>query len=359
MLSSVRRCWSPSSPPSSTWSQFSMVSRRHRSGGYVDWNNGRHHHASPVWFTGCPPKNQPVNRSPSLYLPARLSSSSSTSALTEIKNTLSKSLLSLNDEQMIFLLIEYSDKHGDCHVPVGQLSVHREERRRLRVSSELVRWILQQRKQYTRAMSPGGKLSKSFQTRLVILESLGFIWSTREAQWHRSFNQLVEMDNKFQSDNTSSEHHHEEISSSTNNEKTKRRRKLVEIKQEEHPSLYSWVDEQRKAHKAGRLSLERESLLKKIGFVFSLNERRWQENYDKLRAFHTTHGDSRVPVLYDEDPAFGEWVRPCCTCFVNFLIPFSWERGTKTSWDFPNLLFALFWRYPRLLDSGDYTTVEN
>jgi superfamily II DNA or RNA helicase len=72
------------------------------------------------------------------------------------------------------------------------------------------------------------------------------------------------------------------------------------------PAFTIWVGTQRK--RQANLSPDRKSRLNSIGFVWSVPNPEWEENYVKLVAFHEVNGHCRVPQRYKEDPYLGSWV---------------------------------------------------
>ena len=90
--------------------------------------------------------------------------------------------LDVHDEKMLNELLEYKERHGDCHVPSGLGKFAQQERQRLGVSQELAKWVLEERKGYRHAQGKKGKLDDYLQVKIVLLESIGFMWSDREAQ---------------------------------------------------------------------------------------------------------------------------------------------------------------------------------
>ncbi|VEU35206.1 unnamed protein product [Pseudo-nitzschia multistriata] len=204
--------------------------------------------------------------------------------LTTIADLHSK--LDPTDKVMIDFLMKYKAKHGDCHVPTGKTKSTREERTKLNVPVEVADWVVKQRKQYRVSNTKKGKLSKSLAVRIVVLESIGFMWSCREAHWQRCFNKFK----KLQCEN-------------------KEQETLPKIR-EGDPHLHSWIDQQRKAYKKGTMPSEREDLLRSINFVFDPNDARWWKNYQNLHRYQKEHGDTMVPLVDDdESPNYlGQWV---------------------------------------------------
>jgi len=192
----------------------------------------------------------------------------------------------LENKSMIDFLIQYKVRYGDCHIPTGNTKNAQEEREKLGVSGEVADWVVKQRKHYRRSSTKKGQMSDSLAARIIILESIGFMWSCREAQWQRSFNKLEQSCRSHKEGN------------------------LFRIKEQDNPKLYTWIDQQRKAYKKGIMPIERENLLREINFVFDPNDTRWWENYRKLCRFYEQHGDAMVPLLDDdENPNYlGQWV---------------------------------------------------
>jgi hypothetical protein len=187
---------------------------------------------------------------------------------------------------MIDFLIQYRTRTGDCHVPTGNSKSARAEREDLGVSDEVADWVVKQRKQYRHSGTRKGKISDSLAVRIIVLESIGFMWSCREAKWQRYFNTL-------------------ERAYASQKEESR-----VESKEQDNPKLYAWTEQQRKAYRQGTMPIERESLLKEINFLFDPNDTRWWENYRNLCQYHEENGNTMVPLLDDEgDPNYlGQWV---------------------------------------------------
>lgn len=194
--------------------------------------------------------------------------------------------LDLRDKSMIDFLMEYKGRNGDCHVPTGNTKNAREEREQLGVSDEVADWVVNQRKLYRRFRNKKGKLSSSLAAKFKILESIGFMWSCREAKWQRSFNKLEEI---YRSHNEWN---------------------LLKMKEQENPQLHAWIEQQRKTYRKGLMPMERGMLLREIAFVFDPNETRWWENYRNLCRYHKEHGSTMVPLVdNDETPNYlGQWV---------------------------------------------------
>ena len=87
--------------------------------------------------------------------------------------------------------------------------------------------------------------------------------------------------------------------------------------------LGTWVTNQRKTAKLGKLRQDRKELLQEIEFSWSLysnvnqntenkkylkHDKRWNEMFQKLKKYHSEHGDCKVPYSYPKDPVLGNWV---------------------------------------------------
>jgi hypothetical protein len=207
------------------------------------------------------------------------------STTTISKITTDYAELDSDDERMLNMLMEYKEEHGDVHVPSGNTRFATLERERLGISWELASWVTQQRLLYRRAMiakkSSAQLLTKQLQVKILVLESMGFLWAEREAQWQRSFNRL---------------------------EAHKKRHGTLQIGKAENPQMYTWIDEQRKKHQKQKLSEERIALLEEIGFEFDLHEATWWDFYERLCRYKDEHGDTLVPSDYTRDPSLGKWV---------------------------------------------------
>ena len=230
-----------------------------------------------------------------------------------------KRKLTPEDKNMIDLLIQYKVINRDCHIPTGTSKYARQERERLGVSDDLANWAVRQRRQYRRSNSKGGNISNSLSTRIIVLESIGFMWSCRESQWQRSFNKL-ELYGKLHGGN-------------------------LTIRIQDDHQMYTWIEQQRKAYKKGLMSIGREDLLKEIEFVFDPKDAKWWTNHENLCLYHEEHGDTLVPLIDDEgNPNYlGQWVARQRRRYHNGAlmdgrvkalnnIGFSWDPDAE-SWD--------------------------
>jgi hypothetical protein len=223
------------------------------------------------------------------FVPTRLSDEGNVSDSDDAGNNaqLLESKLNLEDKSMIDSLIEHRARYGDCHIPTGNAKNAKEEREKLGVPGEVADWVVKQRRKYQRSNNKKGKISDSLAAKITMLESIGFMWSCREAQWQCFFNKLEQ-----------SYRSHEEGN-------------LFTINQQDNPQLYTWVEQQRKTYKKGTMPVEREMLLREIDFLFDPIATRWRENYRNLCRYYEEHGNTMVPLLLDDDenPNYlGQWV---------------------------------------------------
>jgi hypothetical protein len=185
---------------------------------------------------------------------------------------------------MLELLMEYHSKHGDCHVPTGRSAYVKEERQKMEVSEDFATWVVKQRSLHQRHHHKNN-ISSSLATKFFILQSMGFMWSCREAQWQRNFNRL--------------EQHGQQNEGN------------LRVSQKDDPRLFEWLCLQRKAFQKGKLAPERESLLREIGFVFDPQEASWWNNYELLCQYKDKHGDTLVPTTnttVGTTSSLGRWV---------------------------------------------------
>eukprot|EP00980_Cylindrotheca_fusiformis_P007464 scaffold1538_cov109-Cylindrotheca_fusiformis.AAC.6 len=107
---------------------------------------------------------------------------------------------------------------------------------------------------------------------------------TRDHIWESRFQELVDWKNK---------HGHCEVP-------------------QKNGSLGRWVHRQRENKHKNNLSLDRETKLNELGFVWRQKTSRptdtWDERYDQLVDYKNEHGDCNVPQSYEEIPGLGRWV---------------------------------------------------
>lgn len=91
---------------------------------------------------------------------------------------------------------------------------------------------------------------------------------------------------------------------------------LVPARFPSNPQLANWVDLQRtqfKKHKKGQewksslLTNERIEALEEIGFIFKVNDYKWNKQYEELQLFKEVNGHCHVP--YKGGTPLSRWVR--------------------------------------------------
>ncbi|KAG7370758.1 helicase domain protein [Nitzschia inconspicua] len=193
--------------------------------------------------------------------------------------------LDLDDLFMIQRLMEYQEKNGDCHVPTGKSIYAKRERQKMQVQEDLATWVVKQRLLYRRHYNNDNKIrriNKSLETKFLVLESMGFMWSCRESNWQRIFNRLE----RFSQENGGE----------------------TRVSRHDDQQLADWSDQQRKAYNRGTLSPDREALLREIDFVFDPTEEDWLKFFEQLREYKEEMGDVLVPMTSEEHPTLASWV---------------------------------------------------
>ena len=126
-------------------------------------------------------------------------------------------------EEMLTLLIEYREHHGDCNVPVTH------------ENQKLARWVTTQRK---------AKKSRQIRDdRIARLDAIGFAWTPFDERWESSFRTLEEFKNKYGNCD-------------------------VPQKWKENPFLGKWVSDQRKKWRDKTLATERVKCLESLGITW-------------------------------------------------------------------------------------------
>ncbi len=195
-----------------------------------------------------------------------------------------KNVLPVQDRIMYLKLVDYRTYQGDCHVPSENSQRDRKLRKELGVSDQLMEWICKQRKRHMDLMK--GRIKNEFERHKILflanmLESIGFMWSEREARWQRSFNRLVKYNAYY---------------------------KTTNVEKKEDPQLWSWAAAQRKAYQQRKLSKARINLLEGVGFVFDLQEASWWNYFEQICDFAKKNGSPDVPTQSKDHPSLGAWV---------------------------------------------------
>ena len=82
----------------------------------------------------------------------------------------------------------------------------------------------------------------------------------------------------------------------------------VPTESSENPELGTWVGNQRKAFRKGKLSAERVARLEALGFEWDPVTAAWEAMFQALVAFKENQGHCGVPAKRSENPQLGTWV---------------------------------------------------
>eukprot|EP00548_Thalassiothrix_antarctica_P007842 CAMPEP_0194136118 /NCGR_PEP_ID=MMETSP0152-20130528/6144_1 /TAXON_ID=1049557 /ORGANISM="Thalassiothrix antarctica, Strain L6-D1" /LENGTH=265 /DNA_ID=CAMNT_0038832633 /DNA_START=640 /DNA_END=1437 /DNA_ORIENTATION=+ len=164
-------------------------------------------------------------------------------------------------------LVKYKNVHKHCLVPYDYL-----------VEPSLARWVKKQRQQYKLRLQ--GKFSNMTQTRIKMLDDIGFIWDSREARWQEILEELIEY-------------------------KQKNGDCMVPPNNSSNPHLASWVKQQRREYKlfqeghSSNMTHKRILILEKYGFNW--RPYTFKHNMEKNKAIrierqHTCLGGYRAEL---------------------------------------------------------------
>ncbi len=117
----------------------------------------------------------------------------------------------------------------------------------------------------------------------------------------------------------------------------------------EHKTLGDWVSKQRRDHKADRMLKDRFIRLNALGFLWhydivALQEKQWEDNYQKLKRFYETHGHTDRLVVKKTDYHLGLWIETQLNAQHRMVpsrkakldaINFQWKKilPTQRSWE--------------------------
>ena len=113
----------------------------------------------------------------------------------------------------------------------------------------LGQWVQEQRLNY--------KKNKIPEERLLLLKEINFLWDPRQNEWQLKYQELKEFKNQYG--------HSSPVRS--------------------HPDLGNWVKVQRRRYKKKIMSPEEYQLLKNINFVFDPHSEVWNEKFHELQIF--------------------------------------------------------------------------
>ncbi len=134
--------------------------------------------------------------------------------------------------------------------------------------------------------------------RIQVLEEEGFIWNTKEDTWNLRFEELKEF-----------KRYHGDC--------------LVPTKHS-NKKLAKWVDKQRIQYKKlqlgehSHLTPERKETLEKIGFVWNVNDHKWNVKCEELKNFITMNGHCNIPAK-GNNRALRSWVNRQRTEYNKFI----------------------------------------
>ena len=136
--------------------------------------------------------------------------------------------------------------------------------------------------------------SRLQQGRKELLDEIEFVWKVDLAgvsgdaeNWHLQYEKLVQF--KQKNDHCS-----------------------VPIGYKQDPYFGRWADAQRKFHANKKMQPDREALLDEIGFLWkacSASDMKWHQQYKKLVQYQRQHEHCRVPIRYEKDAHFGNWIQ--------------------------------------------------
>ena len=269
----------------------------------------------------------------------------------------------------------YVRDHGTQHVP------------KTHANKKLANWIWIQRIRRSKSYQTLPKLTKE---QLALMDKLGFYWDAHEEKWaarlkrlkhfkeqhgHCEVGLVAEADDDLRSwVNTQRltqargelgverKAQLDALGFSWTGETTDRKwaARLERLKhfKEQHghcevglvaeadDDLRSWVNTQRLTQARGELAIERKAQLDALGFSWTgeTTDRKWDEMYERLRNYHTQHGDADVPDRWKDDLNLAAWVRGQRQWRKRGLITgehlrlldelrFTWQHRERGSWD--------------------------
>ena len=151
-------------------------------------------------------------------------------------------------------LMRYVKDNGDANVPANH---------------PLRKWIGSQR-----TTKKSGKISE---TRIQLLDSIGFIWDPMARIWQEKFYELKQYHNANGSVNVIAN----------------------------HPTLGAWINVQRKLKKKGKLSEEYVQLLNSVGFTWDPLEQAWNQTYQQFKQYLNQNCGTYLP---EKNSKFSDWI---------------------------------------------------
>ena len=140
-------------------------------------------------------------------------------------------------------------------------------------------WLGIQRRQYNL-----GRLS---QNRIELLEKIGIVWAVYDIQWYEKYDLAIEYYNKNGN-------------------------LLVPLryKTENNAKLGSWLSQQRRSYKSGKLSEEKIELLEKIGMIWDGPTETWERMYKLAQQYYKENNNlsiSSTSFTY-KNASLGSWI---------------------------------------------------
>lgn len=180
-------------------------------------------------------------------------------------------------EERLEELKEYKAQFGDCLVPSNY-----EE------NPQLGPWVMNQRNQYKRfTMNQPSWITKE---KIDALDTLGFIWESRDDAWEKRYNELI----LFKEANGTCK---------------------VPSRYDANPQLGNWVAKQRRQYnlimkgEGSTMSQAQLNALEGIGFIWDLRDTAsWDDRLEELRIYESETGHCLVPRHYPSSAQLGQWV---------------------------------------------------
>lgn len=122
------------------------------------------------------------------------------------------------------------------------------------------------------------------ESRIVRLDSIGFVRSVLGDNWERMFQTLVQYRQEHGDCNVPKDWPHDR-------------------------QLARWVIKQRSHRKQNDFSAERIRQLEEIGFMWETRDTKWNEMFTALVQYKELHSTCNVPAEYEENPHLARWVK--------------------------------------------------
>ena len=153
---------------------------------------------------------------------------------------------------------DFYDEHGHLNIPVNyQVDGYK-----------LGYWIISQKRMYFKNRLDSRKKE--------LLESIGIVWYVRNNNWMMMFETLKSYQESFKSLNEMKDF----------------------LPEREYQKLVNWMKAQRMAYQEGKIDASKLSLLNSIGFVFSVNDVKWQSKYAIAKKFYEENHHLNVSKYY-------------------------------------------------------------